>query len=387
MVALMAAASDRLPTLEPILICRYSEDDVLRVDPAVYGHWLDQLRAALRQGWDVDHLRSEIAWKQAMSQPADEYEPGGPISLLSRLGLSGDYRPHSVPASGDRAARLNLVDVPGVGALLHAPSGLGCFLPERENLRPLRETLREEALALADATVPLLTIDRSERPPTSDGPTQSALRRLESQKGEQVFVKDGLNIVLQPTEQRSAVLGRLRVRGYIDEGEEHYLVKEHELRRQQFLDNLETYRCMDICLRSSLHTFVTNGTFTADAANNVNLTPVERSAFLMEVAQLLNTHDNYSLVLVDAAPINVRFLVRACHSPFVCIWFGGMAKGAQWATVRERTFCKATFEHLRRWHDNHLDIRAAVHRELVALAQEARSLDVPDSRQRRSESR
>jgi transcriptional regulator with XRE-family HTH domain len=385
MVTLVAKAAERTPGADPagesnpkesIVVCRYSADDILRYDSGVLQKWDWQLQRCLQRGWHVDHVRSAAAWVEEMRYKADTLEVGGALSLLSRVGFPGMYRPYSVPASSDRAARFNLVDVPREGTLMFRAEGSGCFIPAGAEFSPLRATLREDSLRLARYDRPLVSQFDSTRPGSWDARVQQKYEEIESLVGDQIHVKNGFNISLEHPILRSRVLERLLQDGHIEVHEKDALERSHRRRRELFAKQVLSSKVLDICPRESLVNLARTGKFQPDSEEEPDPRSPEDCATLFElVAGILVDHpDSYSLAIVDSNPFDVRCEAKDSYPPVVYVEVkrSGSSK-ATWAEIQEPTFCGSLMTHLRTWHAQHARNRDEVRKELLLLAKQARA--------------
>lgn len=385
MITLVAQAAARRPGADPegesnpkesIVVCRYSTDDILRHDPRVLREWDWQLQRCLQKGWHVDHVRSAAAWVEEMRYQPDTLDVGGALSLLGRVGFPGMYRPYSVPASSDRAARFNLVDVPREGTLIFKAEGSGCFIPARAEFSALRATLREDSLQLAHYDRPLVSQFDSTRPGSWDTRAQQKFEEVESLVGDLIHVKNGFNITLEHPILRSRVLADLLQGGHIDVHEKETLERLHSRRREQFTKQVLSSKVLDICPRESLVNLARTGKFQPDSEEEPDPRRPEDCATLFElVAGLLVDHpDNYSLAIVDSNPFDVRCEAKDSYPPVVYVEVkrSGSSK-ATWAEIQEATFCGSLMTHLRTWHAQHARNRDEVRKELLLLAKQARA--------------
>jgi len=398
MVTLVAKAAERTPGEDPegesnpkqsIVVCRYSTDDILRHDSGVLQEWEWQLQRCLQRGWHVDHIRSAAAWVEEMRYKPDTLDVGGALSLLNRVGFPGTYRPYSVPASSDRTARFNLVDVPREGTLMFRAEGSGCFIPAGAEFSPLRATLREDSLQLARYDRPLVSQLESTRPGSWDTRVQQKFEEIESLVGDQILVKNGFNIPLEHPSLRSRVLEKLLQGRHIDAHEKDALERLHSRRREVFLKQVLSSKFLDICPRESLVNLARTGKFQPDSEEDPDPRGPEDCATLFElVAGTLVDHpENYSLAIVDSGPFDLRCVAKDSYPPVVYVEVNrsGSSK-ATWAEIQEPTFCESLMTHLRTWHAQHARNRDEVRKELLLLAKQARARTNARSRPPRSHS-
>ena len=385
MVTLVAKAAERTPGEDPegesnpkesIVVSRYSIDDILRHEPGVLQEWDWQLQRCLQRGWHVDHVRSAAAWVEEMRYNPETLDVGGALSLLGRVGFPGMYRPYSVPASSDRAARFNLVDVPREGTLMFRAEGSGCFIPAGAEFSPLRATLREDTLQLAHDDRPLVSQFNSTRPGSWDTRAQQKFEQIESLVGDQIHIKNGFNITLEQPILRSRVLEKLLQGGHIDVHEKDTLERSHTRRRELLAKQVLSSKVLDICPRESLVNLARTGKFQPDSEEEPDPRSPEDCATLFElVAGFLVDHpDNYSLAIVDSNPFDVRCEAKVSYPPvvYVEVMRSGSSK-ATWAEIQEPTFCGSLMTHLRTWHAQHARNRDEVRTELLFLASQARA--------------
>ncbi len=340
MVGLLAAAEKADPQT-PILICRYTREDVLDARPHLLATWGVYLQAVMAKGWDVEHVRSEAAWEEEMRR-LEVWQPGGPLSILDRIGFDGDYRPYAVPVPASPIPGFNLMDVPGHGTVFFSPTGLGCFIPEPD-CRPLAEVLRAQHLKVIGDREPLVR-----RHSLEAGREELELQRIisdaESVPGNRILVKDGLGVDLEPPEVLASRLERLRLAGRVATDDLLILRQYYERRRSAFSTQLDSsWEFLDLTSRAALLEFTTTGKTSSDPENLRPAPEDIRAAHIFAALKAL-AHENYSLAVVDDVPFGVRCLMKDSPVPLV---FLEVAKGSIWAEFRDPVFCSSLMTHMR----------------------------------------
>ena len=379
MLRLMAWAARSFPSHEPepdfdegtdgwrdpksIIISRFTPAGVLGRSGVFVdrGHWC--MRNALWRGWKIEHLRSAHAWRAQMSDPEETTGAGGPWAILGRLGFDGDYSLRFVPASSDRAARLNLVDVPHHGAVLFSvrrtPKGedlaQGCFIPAGPATAPLRRLLRSDMLELAKDGTRVVVEQPVLGAVSLFVPVQLSLDAIESQPGDQIVIKDGLNTLFEHEELVEARLERLVGKG-ISDREKHVLLYAHTKRRDRFLKLLEAgkSRIADVCSRTALRNFALRGTYGVGTVDDEE--PVERDdrrRLLRSVYEALDS-GCYTLTIDPNEDqkgreqlFNFRCVAKASSNPVVCLEVRRNPNGpARWVEIRDTVYCQSLIPYL-----------------------------------------
>jgi hypothetical protein len=267
--------------------------------------------------------------------------------------------------------------------LLFSPEGLGCFIPavERDdtfNVGALRRTLRKEAMDLAQTAMPLVTCKVPTKGPDFDGDLHLLWLDVESEEADQICVKRGLSVVLEPSVLYADLLRRAaRRKATRMSSEEVRRIRElHERRRACFMKNLETFRCTHICTQTALTNFARHGRFDTLPSKDKSVVepryrPEQRAQILRGVANLLQ-NPKFELILVeDDLPIGARVLAKQGRSPVVCMEVLRTGSRRQWAKISEPTFCKELSTHLSKTADSPPNSMEWTQKECLRLAGEA----------------
>lgn len=314
-----AAASHRPEPGDEIVFSlgNFGEADTSQRDTVL--NWQRALRMAMAGGWDVVNLAR-------LAQRREE----GPIALvtemLSLLGYAGRYQPYSLPRAHSPVVPEGFVVVPGQGALHFLATQHQSALDAATLYTDADQVtfLRDHAQVLMTLAVPILKLYRGDNPFSSEGRPQPdpirydfARTRAATRPGDRFLVKNGLSILRIPNGIFSGWVRRLSSQA--DDSRSAWIPTLVENRLQRvaaFNEQVRRWRFIDLCSKPAIERMVSTGTYTSDLtgaalatqrqgifrlidASDAPATLEERAAILRSVVDLLRTHPNYELGLLD----------------------------------------------------------------------------------------
>jgi hypothetical protein len=241
--------------------------------------------------------------------------------------------------------------------MLFDPVGVGCFIPASKVTGALREALREHHDSVVRAETPL--VERIRGQPR----LQMAISDSEANPGDRILVKQGLNLVLEPSLVRRARLEQLAADGVILRDEVRFIERCYGQRERAFRDQVQSWKIIDVSPEKAIEDFA-----EGVGPSGRGLSATLRALHLRAVLAALSTYRNYELVRVrGAAPFAMRCLIKDSASPVVFVEGQHGTHDEWWAEIREPTFCRSLLAHMRGLTTEHSESRSVVQSWLATL--------------------
>ena len=281
-IAILGSLSQPTPAAREILFSSQSgiTSDLGEVDRA---RWVAALRTVMDKGFDFVHLL-RIDSDAHGAEQAVEY-------VLALEGAAGRYSPFYFTRYGIEPSRYDLLVIAGTAALLSFATtrrdrlDAALLLNDQAQI----ELLRAHFSVLQSQARPLFTSSWDVGRHLEE---MSAAIGLEERSGELLFLGWGLSIRTQPY----GWWARWDGQGGHPNGMDEAVLELGKRRLDSFYRQVEEHRVVEICPRSSVLRMVRTGEGPPQSPH-ASRTPRDRIEHLENLIALLNSFDNYELVL------------------------------------------------------------------------------------------